>query len=154
MASAVFGIDPGAKGAICLFDPVSGTIEFRDTSDNPVEIFEWVQSCIPAYNVRIAGIEDVHSIFGMSAKSNFGFGFNVGLMHGIFRASGLGLDTAKPKVWQKAVGVPVKSKNVKKEVANICGRLYPKVPIYGPRGGLKDGRSDALMIAHYFSLKY
>ena len=41
-----------------------------------------------------------------------------------------------------------KRKNyIKKEVADIASRLYPKAELHGPKGGLLDGRSDALMIA-------
>ena len=57
-------------------------------------------------------------------------------------------------MWQKSIGVKAKGKAIKKDVADICSRLYPLVDIYGPRGGLQDGLSDALMIAHYNYLKY
>lgn len=108
--------------------------------------------------IHMAAIEDVHSMFGMTARSNFQFGFNVGLLHGIIRTTEIGLELIQPKVWQKATGVviPPKSKSaeIKKLVAQVAMRLYPQAELYGPQGGLLDGRADALMIAHYLSLKY
>ena len=156
MYKAYIGCDPGAKGAICLLVPDKKYIEFLDLGDNtaPIKIVEWLHKKMDEYDIQMIMIEDVHSIFGASAKSNFNFGFNVGLMHGIFRATSIGLDLAKPKEWQKYVGVKKKGKEIKKEVAQISQRLYPLAVIYTERGRLLDGRSDALMIAYYCSQKH
>lgn len=59
------------------------------------------------------------------------------------------LDRVTPKKWQKFIGVTAKGDAIKKNVAEIAARLYPNAQLHGPRGGLLDGRSDALMIAHY-----
>lgn len=101
-------------------------------------------------------IEEVHSIFGVSAKANFNFGYNVGLVNTLALCSGNMVDKITPKKWQKAVGVKStsKGKDIKKDVAGICSRLYPDIKIYGPKGGLDDGKSDALMIAHYCYLTH
>lgn len=99
-------------------------------------------------------IEDVHSIFGTSAKSNFNFGFNTGLITGIIQASGLPLAKVQPKAWQKAVGCKSSGKDLKKEVGKLAQDLYPYADITGPKGGLLDGKSDSLMIAHYATLTY
>jgi len=154
MATAFIGCDPGDKGAICLYVPDEKYIEFMDNSSSPVLIVEWLIDSIAKYDIKMQMIEDVHSIFGTSAKSNFNFGFNTGFMHGIFRANGLGLDLAKPKEWQKYVGVKAKGKDIKKDVGEIAHRLFPTAEIHGPKGGLLDGRSDALMIAYYCAQKH
>jgi hypothetical protein len=150
---AVLGCDPGAKGALCILASDS-TIEFLDFSDQPLVITTWFKEMQEKYDIKIIMIENVHSIFGVSAKSNFNFGFNVGILHGIFRSSSIGLDLVQPKVWQKSIGVTTKGKDIKKDVASIATRLYPLAQIYTPRGRLLDGRSDALMVAHYTRLKY
>jgi hypothetical protein len=87
----------------------------------------------------------------MSAKSNFTFGRNLGSIHAIAEINCFGRipSTVAPKVWQKFAGVTAKGKWIKKEVAQIATKLYPTANIRGKRGGLLDGRSDALMIAHY-----
>jgi len=106
-------------------------------------------------------LEDVHSLPVMTAKSNFGFGKNLGIVDTLLRLQTFGLDKVKPKAWQKEVGIkPIPKgtkrtpKQLKDEVAALCEQLYPGCNIRGPKGGLMDGRSDALMIAHYCYLKY
>ena len=112
-------------------------------------------------------LEEVHSIFGTSAKSNFNFGYNVGQIHVIAQMSGLTVDRVQPKLWQKTTQIPIKTWKkgtspgikktaLKKAVEQRCLELYPYVKdkLYGPKGGLLDGRSDSLMIAHYARLTY
>ena len=142
------GIDPGAKGAICSLTPETGVIKFCDLTPPVRHIFNWLLSIDP---IQVKGImiEDVHSLYGMSASSNFKFGWNVGVPHTILECISYMPHMVTPKKWQKAVGVTKKGKEIKKEVAELCTKLYPGCDIYGPKGGLKDGRSDSLLIAHY-----
>ena len=66
----------------------------------------------------------VHSMFGMSAKSNFGFGKNLGTVLTIAELlTGNDPNTITPKIWQKYIGVTVKGKAIKKEVAKIAQGL-------------------------------
>ena len=156
------GIDPGSQGALCLLDPSTKRCKFLKLPNNsnlitPREILGFLDS-ISIEDLQIVGLEEVHSIFGMSAKSNFQFGKALGMIETICRLSSHGLDTVQPKVWQKGVGIkfPTKSKPaIKKRItAQRVQELYPNADIFGPKGGLLDGRADALMIAHYMSLKY
>lgn len=148
---AYLGIDPGAKGAYCLLVPSTKQVAFYPTDNKPLDTIEWFKKAMTQVDVAVAMIEDVHSLYGMSAKSNFSFGYNVGVVNIIPACVGLSIDKVTPKVWQKFVGVKAKGKAIKHDVAGICDRLYPKAVIRGPRGGLMDGRSDSLMIAHYAS---
>lgn len=156
MGQPVFiGVDPGAKGYICALRPDLESAEFISNSfEHPSQIYNQVYEIIQINDCPKIMIEEVHSIFGMSAKSNFVFGRNVGLIHGILAVTQKGIDVVQPKQWQKAVGVKAKGKAIKQDVADICKRLYPNINIYGPKGGLLDGKSDSLMIAHYCYLKY
>lgn len=145
----VVGIDPGNNGAVCVLD--------TNDLDNPAlldlsrtsmyECTKWLHQ----QNVDIIWLEQVHSIFGMSAKSNFGFGRSVGAITAISQivTRGVVAQMVTPKVWQKYAGVTATGKDIKLQVAQICTKLYPLANIYGAKGGLLDGRSDALMIAHY-----
>ena len=148
----VIAADPGAKGAICALGS-DKSIAFIDYTENTLELAKWLENYSPT-NVKMAAIEDVHSISGMSAKSNFIFGKNTGILHGLLRGLGYSLDLVQPKVWQKTIGVKTKGKDIKKEVASIITRLYPFCEIYTPRKRLLDGRSDALALAHHLSIKY
>ena len=154
MYDAVLGIDPGKTGAICLLVPKLKKIAFMSNSAKPIDIIYFLGQAQKECIIHIAMIEKVHAIQGTSAGSNFSFGFNTGLITGLVQATGLSLDQVTPKTWQKYVGVTTKGKAIKKEVGSICDRLFPLSDIRGPRGGLLDGRSDALCIATYAANKY
>ena len=151
---AYCSIDPGIKGSFCLLVPTTKQVAFKPTTDKPMDLVNWLNQIQKELDLRVILIEDVHAIFGTSAGSNFSFGFNTGLVHGIARSTGVSVDLVTPKIWQKYIGVKTKGKLIKKEVADICERLYPQVNVRGPRGGLLDGLSDSLMIAHFAAHKY
>lgn len=140
----IIAIDPGSSGAICFLDADTADIKCMLTSDNPLDIAD----ALFEFEPDVVIIEEVHSLYGMSAGSNFKFGFNVGLMHGLLRTCGISqVKTVQPKEWQKSIGITTKGKEIKKEVERICLEHYPDAPIRGPRGGFHDGKSDALGIA-------
>lgn len=161
------GVDPGTQGALCHLDAVDGSTEFFDTPNDkkgitPLAVALWLRQQRPT--VRVIGLEDVHSIFGANAKSNFQFGRNVGLIEAVLKCSGMDITWAQPKAWQKGCGItfvypegstPAQRLRIRKQtVAERCLDLYPEAQIHGPKGGLKDGRADALMIAHYMSITH
>lgn len=145
----VIGIDPGLSGAICALLINQNKVTFKSTAEDPLILFNWFEQMKSTYNLRCITIEDVHSLLGMSAKSNFSFGRNVERVNLLAQLSKVRVELVTPKVWQKFVGIKQKGPAIKKEVAEIAARLYPNAPLYGPKGGLLDGRSDSLMIAHY-----
>ena len=134
---------------MCVLDSKDPTYTaLLDLKKNSIyEATKWLHN----QQVDTVWLENVHSLFGMSAKSNFGFGRNFGIAFAIAKVgtSDGSIQQVTPKIWQKYVGVTVKGKAIKQEVANIAQTIYPSVVIHGPQGGLLDGRSDALMIAHY-----
>ena len=154
------GIDPGANGSICVLDRTSSHPMFvsldpkKHTASEIIEALE--DEVDPAYCV--AALEEVHSLHGMSAKSNFAFGGMFWRARTILEAMYMPYELVQPKAWQKAVGAPsrkflAEGMDLKVAVADMAQGLYPKAKLHGPRGGLLDGRSDALMIAHYLRLK-
>lgn len=151
------GIDPGSKGAIAVLTPALKHISFHDLSGTTphaiLQFFEEINTNT-SINPLVITIEKVHAIPGTSAGSNFKFGYNVGMINALAEASQIGVRHITPKAWQKQIGVTVKGKAIKKQVAEIAEKLYPNAPIRGSRGGLLDGRSDALMIAHTTYLTY
>lgn len=149
----IAGIDPGTNGAIAVLDSESpDSVALLDLKKSNVgDIWNWFSEDDINYpwGPGQIWIEDVHSMHGMSAKSNFGFGKNVGMIQTIAELIVDDVILVTPKVWQKYIGVTVKGKAIKKEVAKIAQGLYPNAELHGKRGGLLDGRADALMIAHY-----
>jgi hypothetical protein len=154
----IMGIDPGDKGSVCIYTPQINEILFINTSDDAFYIRKIIEEQRAQVRDFRAYIEDVHSIFGMSAKSNFSFGWNVGKLHTILQTLEMDYNKVQPKKWQADTGIvfPKKTATVEKKriVAARALELYPKAIIHGPRGGLLDGRSDALMIMHYGKLQY
>lgn len=151
------GIDPGSKGAICLLNPMVSTAWFIDLSETDYEIYSILKRATPG--IARAALEDVHSLPGMSAKSNFGFGKQVGRIQTILNILAIPFDLVTPKVWQKECEIPTRKNlpkgiDLKQYVAQEAQRLYPEAQLHGARGGLMDGRSDALMIAHYVRKTY
>ncbi len=145
----IAGIDPGANGAIAVLDSENpDSVALLDLQKVSIyKTTEWLHN----QKVSAVWLENVHSLFGMSAKSNFRFGRNFGIALAIAKigTSDVPIHQVTPNIWQQAVGVTVKGKPIKKQVASIAQDKYPTASLYGPRGGLLDGRSDALMIAHY-----
>jgi len=145
----IVAIDPGGNGSTCFLpsDGEGAVISFADhKKHNALSIYSFLEDLPIEYIV----IEDVHSLYGMSAKSNFNFGFNLGSITAVAELQDVPLFKVQPKVWQKYIGCTKPSgKELKKEIGNIAITLYPTASIHGSRGGLLDGRSDALMIAHY-----
>ena len=146
----ICGIDPGNTGAMCILDtkmcPVY--ISFLDLNKSTIyEASKWLHIWDP----DSIWIEDVHSFPGMSAKSNFGFGRSAGTVMAIAQIATKGklIKKVTPKIWQSYIGITAKGKAIKHDVANKALQIYSNAIIHGKRGGLLDGRSDALMIAHY-----
>lgn len=148
---AFISCDPGKSGAFCFLCPENDEILFMDTTAKPKDLHTWLSFINQDYNLRVILIEKVHAIQGTSAGSNFSFGFNTGAVNGIAGTIGCSLDHVTPKTWQKYLGVTAKGKAIKKNVAELIEQTYPQAEIRGPRGGLLDGRSDALGICHYAS---
>jgi hypothetical protein len=151
------GVDPGSKGALCCLDSDTLEVTFHDTPHDH-KTCALVQGWVNMHKPKIIGLERVHAIHGTSAGSNFKFGENLGMIKGVLYTTRIGIDYVPPKAWQKACGIAFKAKSTsavkKKVVAAKAQELYPTAVLHGPRGGLLDGRADALMIAHHIMLKY
>lgn len=145
----IAGIDPGANGAIAVLDSENpDSVALLDLKKFSIyDSTNWLHN----QNVSTVWLENVHSLYGMSAKSNFGFGRNFGIALAIAKVgtSDGPIEQVTPKVWQKYINVTVKGKAIKQEVGTIAKSLYPNAELHGKKGGLLDGRADALMIAHY-----
>lgn len=158
---AVLGVDPGSSGAYCLLLPKTREVFFLPTAHKPYDTWLWLESAKAEYNLAVCMIEEVGAIQGSAAKATFNFGGNVRQVNIIPEIAQIPIDKVRPKAWQKFIGLVTpanlsgpanaskRKTHIKKEVAAIASRLYPHAELHGPKGGLLDGRSDALMIAHY-----
>ncbi len=106
----------------------------------------------------MACIEDVHALFGSSAKATFSFGQRLGELEGMLQSMSIGYIKVKPKEWQKHCNIVMPKKATtaikKKTTYNIISNIYPLAELKGKMGGILDGRSDALGMCHYLRLNY
>jgi len=156
MSKAYIGIDPGKSGSICLLLP-NDKIIFVDINEQPANLMDSIKNISHSHELKIM-LEKVGPMQLGGLTSAWNFGCNVCTIRTVLACTRLGYDTVPPKTWQKEVGVvippktpPAKKKKITEAVAI---RLFPNAEIYGSKGGLIDGRSDALMIAHYCRIRY
>ena len=141
------GIDPGAKGSMCLIS--NGKVVFKDFDLK--EYSNTLKAFLDTDELMVA-IEKVHAMPGQGVSSSFSFGQRLGELEGMLTALQIPYELVAPRDWQKACGIPAKSD--KKGIASVIQKLYPTAELYGNKGGLRDGRSDALGLAHFIRLKY
>lgn len=156
MSKTYIGLDPGSDGFLCaMTEERFDFISFKD--ENPHKIADYLRHAKESGEVT-ACMEDVHSVFGSSAKSNFNFGFNTGIVTGLLIALRIPYVKVAPKDWQKEVWVredkvrDSKGKtDTKKTSMNAARRLFPDIDL---RKSLRctvphDGKCDSLLICEY-----
>lgn len=151
------GIDPGQKGFVTVIDEDGKFIEAFSLlkKSNEVDVNDIVTRLfnlsIYEDNCHII-LEDVHSIFGSSAKSNFNFGWIVGVIEGTISSLGISYSKVAPKTWQKQMhqGIP---KNDNKKVMSFmaCHRIFPTVNLKRTEKckNEDDNFADSLLMAEY-----
>lgn len=144
------GIDPGQKGAACLL--LIGNHDFRrymflDWSD-PKNVYDQISKW-PIRSIEMAILEKVNARPGMAAKAMFSFGKNTGHWEMILHVLDIPFQMIVPTSWQKGLIVKSDGSDSKKRAEVVANRLFPalKPRLYGPKGGIKDGRIDALLMA-------
>jgi len=163
MSKMYIGIDPGKDSFICSitndivsFDriPMIGT-------ETDLQSLNGIFSRLKSDNCH-AVLEDVHSIFGSSAKSNWEFGKINGILEALLTANSIPYSKIQPKAWQKQLweGVAIqktlgstgKEKTDTKKMSLLAAqRLFPNVDLRkSERAKLPDhNKVDALLLAEY-----
>ncbi len=156
------GIDVGKKGGVVVIDEFS-TIQRKHAFKDYKAFLKFVQDL---YFKRVLEwgfevvfvIEDVHSLFGMSAKSNFSFGHIKGFKEGALMALDFEYHLVQPKVWQKGVWLPEdvvindkQKKDTKATSLNAAKRLWKDEDFLATERSRvpHDGLVDAALMAEY-----
>lgn len=178
MSNKVFvGCDPGAKGAITILDYEGKIImkfafpRIKDEIDylGLVDVF----NNLAAYESIHFCIEDVHSIFGASAKSNFSFGHICGFLQGMLCYSRISHTMVQPKLWQKEMwagfkpieintgtklksGAPKMKVDTKATSLIVAKRLFPSADFRASERSTNphDGIVDSALLAEYCRRKF
>lgn len=170
MEKTYIGIDPGIAGFITAIFP-NGTYEFYSIDENDdLDLHRILHSIKERSWMVTAVIEDVHSIFGSSAKSTFNFGEIKGVLKGLLIANEIPYTLVQPKAWQseiwnnqdmiftqktikRADGKEQKRKVVetKPTSINAARRLFPNIDLRKNERCKKvdDNKVDSLLMAEY-----
>lgn len=163
----VMGIDPGLSGGLVLLHD-SRYIELMAA----MPLNKEGEIDITKLNLLLGGlserdaiiIEDVHSIFGASAKSNFMFGKVCGIIQALANTTPAAVHLIPPKAWQKKVweASDIVLKNGKKDTkktslvaaTRLATRLDPAVDFRkSTRSKIPhDGIVDAYLIAYSYTI--
>lgn len=162
------GIDVGSKGFISM--QKNGKWEHYSIEDNDLyQLSEIMQRTRCEHERIVCVIEDVHALFGSSAKSTFAFGFNKGYLIGLLAANNIPYILVQPKEWQREMWgntdmvvtykeVTIKGKKVtKKEIntkqtsINACKRLFPTIDLRKSERAKKidDNKVDSILMSEY-----
>ena len=142
------GIDVGKNGALAIIHSSDNSTEVYDfeSKDDIIDFIKY-----NALDIKMLCMEKVHAMPNQGVTSMFSFGENFGWWKGLLEAYSVPYDLVRPQEWMKG-NVPAKPS--KKDIYDVAKRLYPNAKLEGIKGGIKDGRSDALMIAHYCRKTY
>lgn len=164
MARIVIGIDPGQKGAISflLQEDTKQVVWIEDIPLLPNgEISALDLRKLIAEHLRLApasrtcAIEKAQPMPRQSAQSGFNYGVGYGVIKAVLTMLRISFQEIPPIKWKKAFSLPKvgnDKKRGKQEAITKCLELFPDVDkseYYGPKGGMKDGRAESLLLAEY-----
>lgn len=145
-AREILAVDPGAKGALALLDPVAGDLELFDMPRDPdglVDVYAlgaWVDA--RSHRIKVAILEHQQARPGCGFA--FALGRNYGDLRGVLGANFIPMKTTRPAAWKKAMGV-TKDKNSSRARASA---MFPRAAVKFVRVK-DDGRAEAALIAAF-----
>lgn len=148
----ILGIDPGIKGALSVIDEQFNFISADhmpaiklDNGKTRVDAAS-VKKIIDASCADLIVLESVWARKGEGPVGAFSFGDGFGVVRALAETSGIPVILVTPQKWQ---GFQQLTGLSKEQIGEIAFNVFQAEAIYGPRGGLRDGISDSLMIAKY-----
>lgn len=156
------GIDPGAKGYIAVMYS-DGTREYYSIADNDYhDIATFLKNIKTIHGENcVCCMEEIHAVFGSSAKATFSFGEIYGMLQGFLIALKIPYHLVPPKTWQKEIWINQdkvsKTKDGKSKVdnkatsINAARRLFPTEDFRRTSKckNVDDNKCDALLICEY-----
>lgn len=148
------GIDPGKSGSLCLLDSNKGITFYDWPKDGDISsYFSKIQEDLEgSYQyISLAILEKVHAMPKQGVTSMFNFGENLGMWKAFLILTKIPHLIVPPQQWMKGLVTKSDGQDTKSAVKNVATRLFPKAELFGTKGGYKDGRGDALLMAYYAS---
>lgn len=160
MSKLYMGIDVGGKGFITT--QKDGVFSHYSIAENDYYQLSEIMAEIRASSEDITCvIEDVHALFGSSAKSTFNFGFCKGYLVGMLAAHRIPYHLIPPKGWQKEMWSNAdkeykhsdgkKAVDTKATSINACKRLFPQLDLRrSPKcKNIDDNKVDSILMSEY-----
>lgn len=157
--SVFIGIDPGASGALARFDSARNVVEIVDMPMAPFGLSRGLNhwgladllSRWADVSVSVV-IERVSAMPGQGVVSMFTFGQYFGAVKQAVASAGIAYTLIEPRIWKRVYGLQGGRENKGASAAKAI-ELFPELKplMYGPKGGVKDGRAEAVLLAHYGS---
>ena len=161
MSKLYMGIDVGGKGFITT--QKEGVFSHYSIADNDLYQLSEIMAEIRKENTEIVCvIEDVHSIFGSSAKATFNFGLCKGYLLGLLAANRIPYHLIPPKEWQKEIWSNAdkitryktdggKMTDTKNTSINACKRIFPHLDLRKtPKcKNVDDNKVDSILMSEY-----
>lgn len=162
------GIDVGSKGFITLNN--GSEFKFYSIQDNDAyQLSDILRGIKEQYPNVVCAIEQIHALYGSSAKATFSFGEINGLLKGLLIANKIPYHLVQPKTWQKEMwdnkdmvitykSVTIKGKettkkevNTKQTSLNAAKRIFPSIDLRKTERckNPDDNKVDSLLIAEY-----
>lgn len=162
------GIDVGSKGFIST--QINNVWAHYSIADNDLYRLSEIMREMRQKHANIACvIEDVHAIFGSSAKATFQFGFNKGYLIGLLSANKIPYTLVQPKDWQKVMWQNAdmvvnyktvtkqgkqttrKEVNTKQTSINCAKRLFPTIDFRKSERAKNydDNKVDSVLMCEY-----
>ena len=138
------GIDPGKNGGIAVFwnDGTSDAHRFPKLEYQLPQIVKKIKSKARENKTKLDWvIEDIHALYGSSAKATFSFGKNLGHWEGVLHSNKIEWETVSPKIWQSEYDLPKDKAERKRKLKEIAQSLVDyKVTL---------ATADAILIAKW-----
>lgn len=167
MLEPIAGVDPGFEGGIGAVSGDDGSLEvlydmpLRDKArgrrrEVDVDALNRIFIDLHQRGVAAVHLEWPTTRPDEAAESSKRFGVGLGNVEGMVIANGMKLARVAPNKWKQDLGLPGKKDRLhtateaRRLACDQALRLIPGIErhhLYGPRGGAKDGRAEALLIA-------
>lgn len=161
------GIDPGSKGFVSVLRD-NGEREFYAIADgDKLALANFIMGQTNKYSGQIHAImEEIHAVYGSSAKATFAFGEMFGFLKGILTAAHIPYTLIQPKFWQKEIwqnqdmvynykpgkdGESRKVIDTKNTSYNAARRLFPDLDLRKSERckNFDDNKVDSILITEY-----
>ena len=158
---AYIGIDPGKDGAIAVIVP-NRRVYLLDFKLSTKVLYHNLCHAKEKFMIKDTCLENVHDLPETGGAQRLGFGKSIGRIETLLELVDIKPRLVVARTWQKYFGIKgdkelpknKRSRAIKVATSAIAHQLYPDGDFYGPRGGLRDGRTDATVIAQYCFMTY